>query len=160
MTRTGIRLAECAALTIGDLKQEQGHNIVVIRHGKGDKPRIAKIPVDVMREVKAYLRSTGREEVGANEPLFIGFTKNGKPTGKPLKPRMMEYIVEKYGKLIGVDLSPHALRASFVTLALEGGAKLEQVQYAAGHSDPRTTERYQKRKLNLDNNATDYVRLD
>lgn len=38
-----------------------------------------------------------------------------------------------------------------------GGAKLQQVQYAAGHADPRTTERYQKRKINLDNNAVDYL---
>jgi site-specific recombinase XerD len=44
-------------------------------------------------------------------------------------------------------------------LALENGAKLQQVQYAAGHANPRTTERYQKRKFNLDNNAVDYVRF-
>jgi hypothetical protein len=42
-------------------------------------------------------------------------------------------------------------------LALEGGAKLEQVQYTAGYADPRTTERYQKRKTNLDDNVVDYV---
>ena len=58
-----------------------------------------------------------------------------------------------------VEISPHGLRATFVTLAIEGGAALHQVQYAAGHSDPRTTERYQKRKLNLDNNAVDFVRF-
>jgi hypothetical protein len=46
-----------------------------------------------------------------------------------------------------------------VTLALEGGAKLDQVQYAVGHSDPRTTERYQKRKLNLDRHAVDFIQL-
>jgi len=51
------------------------------------------------------------------------------------------------------------LRASFVTLALEGGARLQQVQYAAGHADPRTTERYQKRKQNLQDNAVDYLDL-
>jgi integrase len=56
-------------------------------------------------------------------------------------------------------LTPHGLRATFVTITLENGASLEQVQYAVGHSDPRTTERYHKRKLNLENNAVDYFRL-
>jgi hypothetical protein len=39
------------------------------------------------------------------------------------------------------------------------GAKVHQVQYAAGHADPRTTGRYQKRKVNLDDNAVDYSKL-
>ena len=70
----------------------------------------------------------------------------------------MEKLVKQYGGRIGVALTPHVLRASFVTLALENGAALHQVQYAAGHADPRTTERYQKRKLNLDNHASDFLR--
>ncbi len=73
---------------------------------------------------------------------------------------MIERAVVKYGKKIGVpDLTPHGLRATFITLALEGGASLTQVQYAVGHSDPRVTERYHKRKLNLDDNAVDYIRI-
>jgi integrase len=72
----------------------------------------------------------------------------------------IEGIVKARAATIGVyDLTPHGLRASFVTLALEGGASLHQVQYAAGHADPRTIERYQKRKLNLDDNAVDYLKL-
>jgi integrase len=71
----------------------------------------------------------------------------------------VQQIVEDRGKAIGLKLTPHGLRASFITLALEGGAKLQQAQYAAGHADPRTTERYQKRKFNLDDNAVDYIRF-
>jgi integrase len=52
-------------------------------------------------------------------------------------------------------LTPHGLRATFITLALEHHATLEQTQYAARHRDPRMTERYRKRKFNLDNNAVD-----
>lgn len=37
--------------------------------------------------------------------------------------------------------------------------KLKQVQYAAGHRAPRTTACYQARKLNLDDNAVDYLKL-
>jgi hypothetical protein len=34
-----------------------------------------------------------------------------------------------------------------------------KVQVAAGHADPRTTERYWRTKENLDDNAVDYIRL-
>jgi len=70
--------------------------------------------------------------------------------------KAVELLVKKYAPT-GTDLTPHGLRATFATLALEAEASLHQVQYALGHADPRTTERYQRRKLNLDNNAVDVL---
>ena len=55
------------------------------------------------------------------------------------------------------DVTPHSLRHTFVTLALDGGASLRQVQAAARHVDPRTTARYDRRRNFLDDNAVDYV---
>ncbi len=70
-------------------------------------------------------------------------------------------IVQHRAKQGGIPLiSPHALRATFITLALDGGAPLHKVQYAAGHADPRTTERYHRTKRNLDDHASDYFRLE
>jgi integrase/recombinase XerD len=159
LLRTGIRRAEAAGLLLSDLGQEQGHHIATIRHGKGDKRRIIKVPVDVLRAISNYLDATGRKQAGPDKPLFVTF-HNDKPTGRPVTGLDIERIVEGYAAAAGLDgLTPHGLRASFVTLTLEGGAKLQQVQYAAGHADPRTTERYQKRKLNLDDNAVDYLKL-
>jgi integrase len=73
--------------------------------------------------------------------------------------KQLERLLKQAGAKIGMDLSPHCLRASFITLTSEGGARLEQVQYAARHADPRTTQRYRKRKVNLDDNAVDYLKL-
>ena len=75
--------------------------------------------------------------------------------------RLIQCVVEKYTERAGLEvkLTPHGLRATFITLALEGDAKLKQIQYAVGHADPHTTERYQKCKLNLDEAATDYVKF-
>ena len=56
-------------------------------------------------------------------------------------------------------LGPHALRATFATLALEGGASLYRIQSALGHADPRTTEVYLRAADELSDNAVDYVRL-
>jgi integrase/recombinase XerD len=164
---TGMRRAECAGLTLGDIKQEQGHNIAVIRHGKGNKRRTVKVPVPVRRALDEYLAALAAGGVSPTTstatPLFVQFRKGDHPDKqlRGLSTNAIENIVKFYAKAadLEVHLSPHGLRASFVTLALEGGAKLQQVQYAVGHADPRTTERYQRRKLNLDDHASDFIKL-
>jgi site-specific recombinase XerD len=163
LLRTGLRRSEASALDIGDIKREQGYQVITVRHGKGDKRRKAKLPVDVHRSITDYLAATGRSKAGAAAPLFIRFRSGPggqpHPTEQRLGEKGIEGVVKARAAAIGVDLTPHGLRASFVTLALEGGASLHQVQYAAGHADPRTTERYQKRKVNLDDNAVDYLKI-
>lgn len=159
LLRTGLRRAECAALTLGDFTEQQGHTVVTIQHGKGDKRRIAKVPDDVLRCIQAYLEGVGRQNAAPSAPLFVGFRKGDHPTEEGISDKVIERTVAAHGSALGIKLTPHDLRATFITLALEGGAALHQVQYAAGHARPETTERYHKRKLNLDDNAVDYVRL-
>jgi integrase len=50
-------------------------------------------------------------------------------------------------------LSPHSLRHTAITLALDAGAHLRDVQDFAGHRDPRTTRRYDRARDTLDRNA-------
>ncbi len=70
-------------------------------------------------------------------------------------------ILQHRAKQAGITthITPHVMRATFITLTLDAGAPLHKVQYAAGHADPRTTERYHRSKLNLDDNAVDYLKL-
>ena len=55
-------------------------------------------------------------------------------------------IVNRLAKGAGITkhISPHSLRHSFITAALDAGVPLRDVQIAAGHSDPRTTTRYNR----------------
>lgn len=155
LLRTGLRRAEAAALELADLRLEAGHHVADVRHGKGDKRRLVKLPKDVQKAIDEY-----RLALGSDDPwLFVAMYKSGESRHKALGDAFIERIVAKYGEKIGVKLTPHDLRATFITLALEGGAPLHDVQYAVGHADPRTTEHYQKRKIHLDNNAVDFVRL-
>jgi site-specific recombinase XerD len=154
LLRTGIRRSECVALNIGDFTQEQGHCIATVRHGKGDKRRKVKVPVDVLRSIETYLAT--RTMTALDDPLFTG---TGRWQGRRITDKLIERTVQHSGQCVGITLTPHDLRATFITLAIEGGATLLQTQYAAGHSDPRTTERYHIRKLNLDDNAVDYIKL-
>ena len=52
------------------------------------------------------------------------------------------------------SIHPHDLRHAFVTLSLDAGASLRDVQDAAGHADPRTTRRYDWARHNLDRHPT------
>jgi site-specific recombinase XerD len=161
LLKTGIRRSECAALCLGDLQQEQGHPIAILRQTKGRKRRMVKLAAEVRRAIDQYLAASGRANLGNEAPLFVQFRKGDHPQPEGISTHLIQRVLEKYTELAGLEmkLTPHSLRATFVTLALEGGAKLQQVQYAVGHADPRTTERYQKRKLNLDDAATDYVKF-
>jgi site-specific recombinase XerD len=48
----------------------------------------------------------------------------------------------------------HTIRRAFITAALDAGVPLRDVQEAAGHSDPRTTMRYDRARVSLDRHAT------
>jgi integrase/recombinase XerD len=115
------------------------------------RPRVALLFLHVSRRW-VYLEVAGRLNASPDAPLFTGGTKGDHSTEQGISDKLIERVVKQYAPA-GIDITPHGLRASFVTIALESGAKLHQVQYAAGHADPRTTERYQKRKMNLDDNA-------
>jgi site-specific recombinase XerD len=187
LLRTGMRRSEAAALTLADLTMDQGHFIAIIQHSKGGMRRTVKIPVDVWRVIAAYIEALQarhmqelqrelevlgevatpeqrleREQyhrIAHSDPLFVSFRRGDHPTRQPMGDKAIEVQVKRYSETLSLHLTPHGLRATFITLALENQAKLEQVQYTVGHRDPRTTERYQARKHHLDDNAVDFVKL-
>lgn len=157
LLRTGIRRAEVVALTIGDLTMEQGYHVAIIRHGKGNKRGLAKLSVEVRQTIEDYLEVADRACAAPEAPLFVSLRKGDHPQEKPLHPNQVERIVKQRAQAVGIAMSPHGMRASFITLAFEGGANLALVQDGARHKDPRTTKRYQKRRDNLHKNAVDFV---
>lgn len=163
LARLGLRREEASQLDWRDLEPRQGHTVLVIRHGKGDQRRVAKVPIDVLRLLEEYRAELG-EQV---EPMFVVLRKGShlrrdeagrviRLDGKGIE-RMVAARSRQALLSLARPLTPHDLRATFITLALEGKAPLHLVQYAAGHKDPRTTEHYQRRKEQLDDNAVDYI---
>lgn len=51
---------------------------------------------------------------------------------------------------IAKRVTPHSLRHSSITAALNAGVDLRDVQQFARHSDPATTVRYDRARLTLD----------
>jgi integrase/recombinase XerD len=64
--------------------------------------------------------------------------------------------VKRLARRAGVTkrISPHSLRHSFITAALDAGVPLRDVQEAASHADPCTTIRYDLGRGSLDRHAT------
>ncbi|HEY3268294.1 MAG TPA: tyrosine-type recombinase/integrase [Armatimonadota bacterium] len=164
MLRTGIRRGEAAGIRLADFSARGGHTALSVR-GKGAKTRIVKAAPDVLRCCQDWVAASGRQW-DAREPLFVALraARGGGyriASGAPLSVDGIWKVVLRRVDEAGLaeHITPHSLRHTFVTLALEGGAPLHKVQYAAGHADPRTTERYHRQKENLDDNAADYVRV-
>ena len=77
---------------------------------------------------------------------------------KPLSTRMAWNIVQRwseYGRL--GRLSPHDLRRTAITRALDQGLSYRQVQMMSGHRDPKTVMRYDHGRENLDRNAVNFL---
>ena len=67
LARLGLRREEASQLDWSDLEPRQGHTVLVIRHGKGDQRRVAKVPIDVLRLLEQYRAALGE----VTQPMFV-----------------------------------------------------------------------------------------
>lgn len=149
---TGLRRAEITGADRADLGRENGHRTLTVT-GKGGMRQTVKLPVPAAREIDAYLAA--REDT--SPALFVSHAQNG-TAGKRLSAQAVYRRVKRYAEAAGLtEITPHSLRHTFVTLALDGGATVRQVQAAARHADPKTTLRYDRHRRNLDDHASDYL---
>lgn len=143
LAELGLRVGEALALDLDHLRHNRGHRTVVV-HGKGGKVRELPIPAPLGRDLDTYLAERG-EKPG---PLFV--TAAGKRVDQPAVYRLVRRIGRAAGLPAADQLSPHSLRHSIATAALDAGAPLRDVQDFLGHSDPRTTRRYDRSRGSLD----------
>lgn len=154
--QVGLRRAEIAALAVGDLHQNRGYDSLRVQRKGGRRDALAINPQTAAR-LRAYLDAAGH--AGDIEgPLFRPVRPNGKRSDarRRMDPDAIDRVVRKYAGGIGLDrgYSAHSMRATFITTALENGAKLEDVQKAAGHRDPSTTKLYDRRGYNPEKAAS------
>lgn len=139
LLRTGLRTIEVARAKVGDLRQEAGEAVLWIQgKGRDEKDDFVLLTSETLKPLKQYLRARG--QVTDDDPLFASVSDRSK--GSPLATRSIRWIVKEILRSIDLDsrrLSAHSFRHTAVTLAIRGGASLQQVQAMARHSDPRTT---------------------
>ncbi len=139
----GLRFSEALGADVEDLDYERGHRTLKILR-KGGKRAIIPLAPRASRVLDLYLdeRTTG--------PIFLG-AKGGR-MDRYAADRMVKRLARRAG--ITKRISPHSLRHSFITAALDAGVPLRDVQEAASHADPRTTMRYDRGRGSLDRHAT------
>jgi len=157
MLYTALRRSEICALRWGDIHQERGHRVVWVK-GKGGKLRKVKLQVPVLRAIEEYFDKSGREK-REEAPLFVA-TQHYRGE-VPLSANTVAQIARARARKAGIvkRITPHSLRHTAITLALDGGASVRQVQQLAGHADPKTTMRYDRNRENLDDHGSDYIRI-
>jgi integrase/recombinase XerD len=139
----GLRVSEALGADIGDLGLERGHHTLLVRRKGG---RTVIIPL-APRTARTVYRAVGERGEG---PIFAG------DDGKRMSRYQAARAVRRLARHAGIDktISPHSLRHSFITAALDAGVPLRDVQEAASHAVPRTTMRYDRARQSLDRHAT------
>jgi integrase/recombinase XerD len=142
---SGLRSSEARHADVDDLGSERGHETLdVVRKG-GAKQRIVLAP-ETRESIEEYL---GDRDDG---PLLI--TRGGGRLSAWQVFRTVRKIA-KWAKVPHAEkISPHSLRHTYATLALDSGAALRDVQTAMGHRDPKTTIRYDRARGQLDRSPT------
>lgn len=138
----GLRVSEVAKLDVNDLYNASGTFCLRI-HGKGrdGKSDTGTVPEKVAVAVFRWFDT--RASFGMNQPMFVSLGHSH--AGKRLCSRTISQIVKHALRKAGFDsprLTAHSLRHSAVTLALLGGATLQEAQQFARHSRIETTQIY------------------
>ena len=132
----GLRVAELVSLDLDDVRSVTDLLRVV---GKGNKERDVPLGPPARCAIERYLVLRAELKPSRGESALFVNARGGR-----LSDRSIRRVVKRAGLLAAVlkDLHPHALRHSFATHLLEGGADLRAIQEMLGHSSLATTQRY------------------
>lgn len=132
----GLRASELVGLDLRSVLLEEE---LLRVFGKGSKERVVPILGTAAEAMGTYL-DRGRAGLVGRRPTAAVFLN---ARGGRLSRQSVHAIVERYGRLVGIEgLHPHTLRHSFATHLLEGGADLRVVQELLGHANVATTQLY------------------
>ena len=141
----GLRVSEACSARAENLGTERGHTVLGITRKGG---RTARVPLAPRTAAALELALDGR----THGPVLA--TGTGRSMDRHAVWRLLRRLARTAVPAKAGTLHPHDLRHTFVTLALDAGASLRDVQDAAGHADPRTTRLYDRARHNLDRHPT------
>lgn len=150
---TGVRISEVLQATTASYGHDGGHRTLTIKR-KGGKVGKVVVPASAAEALNLYLGTDGRDLMLSNslaqsQPLFT--TKTGKPWNRSEAFRTVQRLARKTG--VQGRISPHSLRHTFATIALDNGTSLHDLQDSLGQADPRTTRRYDRSRNSLAKSA-------
>jgi len=134
---SGLRVSELCQLQLSDVNHELG---VVRVMGKGNKQRLVPVGRSALAALAVYREQARGKLLRGRSSRYLFVTARG----GPLTRQAFWKLLVSCGKKVGIfhRLTPHAVRHSFATHLLEGGADLRSVQTMLGHADISTTQIY------------------
>ena len=154
---TAARVGAVAKLTLKSLKHD-GTQYSLRFSEKGGKSREIPVRHDLEGYLREYIEAAKISEGRLFRTAYLKtktFTKNAM-TGIDIC-RMMKRRLKAAG--LPGHFSPHSFRVTTVTDLLEQNVPLEDVQYLAGHSDPRTTRIYDRRRRKVTRNIVERISI-
>src|SRR5262249_14368207 len=135
LVQTGLRRAELIALDWSDLELEGPQPSLLVRCGKGGKPRRQPLAAALTQELRE-LRT--ERDAPADAPVFCGLE------GKRLQPTILAGIIRRAGEGAGLEkrVTAHTLRHTAATWLRQQTGDARRVAAYLGHADLSTVSRY------------------
>ncbi|HEY1778295.1 MAG TPA: tyrosine recombinase XerC [Solirubrobacteraceae bacterium] len=133
---SGLRAEELVTLKLESVEFDAEQVRV---EGKGSKTRLVPVGEPALRALRAYLERA-RPALAHDEESALLLSKSGRPLSTSDVRRRLRMWSQRAG--LGGGVHPHALRHSFATHLLNGGADLRSIQELLGHSSISTTQVY------------------
>ncbi|MDQ1522875.1 MAG: integrase/recombinase XerD [Pyrinomonadaceae bacterium] len=163
MLRLSLRVSEVCSLRASSMKWSHGRWTLRCKV-KGGREETWPLPKDVKGAIDDYLQlDRKRREIshsdGEDTHLFQPHVNyRTLEFKKGISTRMVQKIVARWADYSRIgDLSPHDLRRTAITKALDSGLSYRQVQMMSKHKDPKTVMRYDHGRENLDQNAVNFL---
>ena len=142
MARTGLRDIEAARASYGDMRRVEGERVLYVQgKGRDEADEFVLLTAKAYKPLRAYLDM--RPHVWEGSPLFVSHSRRNH--GERLTSRSISRIIKNTLRAAGLDdsrLTAHSLRHTAISMAIRGGATLEQAQAMARHGSPATTRIY------------------
>jgi integrase/recombinase XerD len=161
LTYTACRRGAVAKLRLGDF-QHDGQQYALRFQEKGDKSREIPVRHNLEGFILAHVEAAGIGGDAKESPLFrMGNGRTKKLSGTAMTSKRICELVKRRLKDAGLPsrLSPHSFRVTAITDLLAQGIPLEDVQYLAGHAEPRTTGLYDRRQKKVTRNIVERISI-
>ena len=143
LNNTGVRFSELIQITCTDI--ERGFAIIV---GKGNKERTVFFTHQTIAICRNFINGKRRHIVEKynldTDLLFL--SDYGNVMKAPNFINSLKYYAERMGIYWSNEMSPHKLRHSCITKALNDGVPIQVVRDMVGHTNMQTTNRYSHSK--------------
>jgi len=160
LTYGGLRRSEAAGMNWEHIRQEGSFVVLDLPETKSGVPQDIKLQPLVLECLQRYGATLVRHGYSRSGPVFISLSRNAS-RGRRLTGQSINLIVKRHALRAGVPakVTAHMFRHTCCTLAIEGGARPQQVQAHLRHRDLKTTMRYYENRDRLADNASDYIKI-